>query len=195
VRVTYPGGPNTDNHTDTYANGKLVARLTRYAGTTTDQYPYVVENGQIVRHYALNRRYSTTYTYDQQGRPIVIDELDGDTVKQRLTFDYTEGRAYFEAVPLPSGWPEVARRRFMYAQLLSGSPVRPVGLPVRQVRYLTSEAGKLYRNMVTTYAYDKNERGFPVRCSTTIDVYDASGTLLRTTKPTIETYTYAGRPY
>jgi YD repeat-containing protein len=198
VRVTYPGpgGPATDSHADTYADGKLVRRVTRYAGSTTDTDPYDIEQGRIVRHYARDRRYSTAYAYDAQGRPTQIDEMDGSTVRQRYTYAYTEGKAHFEAVPLPKGWPDITRRKFVYAQLLSGSPVLPVGLPVRQVRYLRDDAGtgELYQNMVTTYAYTLNEQGYPVRCESTIEVFDPSGTLFQKTKPTIETYSYAGKP-
>jgi YD repeat-containing protein len=195
TKATYPGGPHTDSHVDTYLNGLLIDRTTRYAGTTTDVHPYNIEQGRIVRHYAPNRRHSTAYTYDEQGRPTRIELLDGSTVREYYTYEYTEGRAHFEAIPLPKGWPELTRRKFVYTQLLSGSPVLPVGLPVRTVRYLRDEAGtgELFQRMVTTYTYERNELGFPLRCASTIAVYDAAGMLVRQTKPTIETYTYAGR--
>lgn len=185
-----------DKKTSVFSAGKLIDYIINYEGSTAEVRPYQLNNGQIIREYARDRRYYTAYQYDEQGRPTKIERVDGERVTQYDTYVYTDGKAYVDAIPLPKGWPTVTRRKFVYEELLPGSPVTPIGLPASQILYQTTRPGstELFRNRVKEYSHIKNGQGFPVRSEYTSSVYTSFGDVVGTPSRVTETYTYEGCP-
>ena len=136
------------------------------------------------------------YQYDEQGRLTKIEWVDGSRIIEYYTYSYTDGKAYFETIPLPKGWPTVSRKAFIYEELSPRPPVTPVGLPVSWVRYGTSRPGstELFKYMAGEYTHVKNGQGYPVRSEYTTSVYAWSGEMVGTPSRVTETYLYEGCP-
>ena len=179
-----------------FAAGKLIDYVTLYYGSTAEVHPYELNDGRIVREYARDRQYYSNYQYDEQGRPTKIEWVGGSRVTQYYTYSYTDGKAYFEAIPLPKGWPTVSRKTFVYEELSPRSPVTPIGLPMSWARYATSRPGStdLFKNIVKEYTHVKNNQGYPVRSEYTTSVHAWSGETISTPSRITETYLYEGCP-
>jgi len=185
-----------DKKSYVFSAGKLIDYVILYDGSNAEVRPYQLTNGQIVREYGRDRRYYTGYQYDEQGRPTKIERVDGDRVTEYHTYSYTDGKAYFDATPLPKGWPTVSRKKFIYEELLPGLPVTPIGLPVSWTRYKPTRPGstELFKNIVKEYSHIKNEQGYPVRSEYITTVYTSFGEAVGTPSRVAETYIYEGCP-
>jgi YD repeat-containing protein len=183
-----------DTEIDVFSADKLTDHFIITYDTRTEIRPYQLEDGQIIRQYARDRRYYTGYQYDKESRPIKIERIDSSTVGEYYTYAYTSGKAYFEAIPLPKGWPSVTRKKFVYETLLSGSPVTPTGLPTSWTRYSTTRPNslELFKNIVKEYSHIKNGWSYPVRTEYVTTVYTSFNETVGTPSRITETYTYEG---
>ncbi len=194
TKVVNNSGPYVDTEIDVFSAGKLMDHIVVNYESKAEVRPYQIDNGRIIREYVGDHRYYTGYQYDDQGRPTKIERVDGTTVTEYYTYSYTDGKAYFDAIPLPKGWPMVTRKKFIYDALLFGSSVMPVGLPTKWVRYSTTRIGstELFKNIVKEYTHVKNEQGYPLRSDYTTTVYTSFNEIVGTPSRITETYTYEG---
>lgn len=181
------GGTYGDRVTDNFSAGKLTDHSILYYGSATEDHPYIINNGLVLRAYARNRTYYTNYTYDEQGRQIKIEEFDNGTVRQYYTLAYSDGNPYYKAQPLPKGWPDILQKKLT-------SNITQTGLPTEWIRFMPTLLGStaLFKNMVMNYVYTKDEQGYPLQCEYTTTVYAAQGNMVTTPSRVIETYAYEG---
>lgn len=191
-KLTHVTGLYGETLISTYQAGKQVDYAVIDNTTRQERHPTEFEDGLLVRQYSYDRAYSTRYTYDSQRRCTKVERLSGETVQDYYTYEYTDGKAFFEAIPLPKGWPELTRQQFNYANW-------PTGLPSRRTVYQPAwplSAG-LYRNIVIDYTYVKNDQGLPLRQEARTTIYSArtpTEVVFSSARPTVEVYTYAGCP-
>lgn len=196
AKVTDSAGPYTDTQIDNYSAGQLTDHLIVRYDTKAEEHPYQIENGHIIRENTRDPRYYIGYQYDAQGQCTKIEEVGGDTARRYYTYSYAAGQAYFDAIPLPKGWPAVARKTFIYDDRFWNRPITPTGLLAGWVRYTASKPGssELFKNIVSEYTHIKNSQGFPLKSNYTTTIYTYNGTVVGTPSSITETYTYEGCP-
>ncbi|GAB4030928.1 hypothetical protein [Spirosoma gilvum] len=196
TKVTNSNGSYSDTTIDVYSSGKFIDHIIVKYDSKAEMHPYQIVDGHIIRENTRDPRSYVGYQYDSEGRCTKIETVANDTIRQYFTYSYTTGQAYFDAIPLPKGWPTVARKAFIYDELFWNRPITPTGLIASWTRYTDSKPGssELFKNIVREYTHSKNGQGYPIKSDYTTTVYTHTGTVVGTPSYVTETYTYEGCP-
>ncbi|WP_460951780.1 hypothetical protein [Spirosoma daeguense] len=194
----------------TFANTEIYSfsanKLTDYVwidgNSKEENRPFEIKNGLIYRHHERNRQHYINFQYDAQERPIKVERfsINNPSATEYYIFEYTNGKAYFDALPTPKGWPAFTRKSFIYDVYVLGTPLLPETSPVLPVSALFinwnyyAGTSPTFKQGVMEFEYVKNRQGYSIKTDRAYTQYTATGQIGQAPAHVIESYTYENCP-